>query len=245
MRQVGCGEERARHSIKGSRLDWALRDAVAASVTLVSWFPLLIAVIALVAVWSFFSVAIVFVLRDRHEAPIGRETPALIVLVAGLALATGFLGLGTYAAYSPQAAWTFAYSVSIRTNGTSPESVVVPMWNDESLLTGLQVTAGTANWSFVDTANGRGLYVAFMGPATLESNVVIVPAPSPAPNAGPTLEVPYNPITSDYRWWVFYNGEAGGTLTLNLGCYALETSLVPGWTTAAPSCPNPQLPPLA
>ncbi len=214
-----------------------------AGVTLVSLFPFFVLFGVLAATWAVFSFGIVLALRDRRKEPPGQETPVVVVLLVGLAATTAVAGASaSYVAANPV---TFHYALTIQGKGTSLEAVVVPMPNDESLLAGLQVTAGHANWTFVDTPNGRGLYVAFTGPASLESDVAIVPATSPGPNSGPTLEAPYVASVSDYGWWVFYSGEAGGTLTLTLGCYTLQTSLVRGWSTAAPSCPNPQLPPLA
>jgi heme/copper-type cytochrome/quinol oxidase subunit 2 len=238
-------KERRGQILKGPHSDRSAGMLVTTVVTQVSLFPLLVMILLLVIVGSVFLVGILLALRNRRKEPPGHETPVLVVLVVGLAAVTAALGFGAYETYLARNAWTFSYAISIRANGSSPASVVVPIPRDEGLLAGLQLTEGTANWSVVSAAKGRGLYVAFTGSAALRVDVAIRPPPSPAPDTGPTLEVPYVASLASYQWWVFYNGQAGGTLSLTLGCYDLQTNLVQGWTAAAPSCPNPQLPPLA
>lgn len=214
-------------------------------VTQVWLVPFLVLVVLLVVVGVLLLVGILLAFRDRRKGPPDAKAIILIVLAVCLAIVAALLGYSAYQDYVVQNTSTFTYSVSIWAEGTAPESIVLPIPKDEGLLTGLHLTNGTANWSLVDTEKGRGLYITFEGSASLRVDVAILPPPSPTRDTGPTMEVPYVASVSDYGWWVFYDGQAGGALDLNLGCYDLHASLVPGWTSAEPWCLNPQLPPLA
>lgn len=202
-------------------------------------------VVILVAATTLLAVGLFFVIRNDRGRPPRSRFFAIVTLAVGVAVVVGLLGYGAFQIYMSENTWTFTYSVSIHANGTSPEAVVVPIPSDEGLLAGLRLTNGTANWSLVDTPNGRGLYIGFTGSAAFRVDVAIPPPPAPEPNVGPTMELPYIASQDKYEWWVYYDGQAGGVLDVTLGCYDLHTYLVPGWIPAEPWCLNPPLPPLA
>ncbi len=202
-------------------------------------------VVILVATAILFLVGLVLLIPNDDGKPRRSRILAVVALALGFTVVVGLLGFGTLQTYMSQNTWTFTYSVSIQGNGTSPEAVVVPIPNDEGLLAGLRLTNGMANWSLVDTPNGRGLYIVFTGSAGLRADVAIPPPPHPEPNVGPTLELPYIASEGGYAWWIYYDGQAGGEIDMTLGCYDLHAPLASGWTAAEPWCLNPRLPPLA
>ena len=162
---------------------------------------------------------------------------AIIALALGLAMVTGLSVYSAYQSYVAQNTWTFGYSLAIQGNGTAPESLVAPIAKDESLLGGLHLTSGTANWSLVDTPKGRGLFVRFTGSATIETTVSAVPRPSVFPDTSPTMTVSTNctaqpsNCTGPPSLWVFYSGPAGTHIALSISSSYLDGDLAVGWAT--------------
>lgn len=154
------------------------------------------------------------VLPYRRE-PRRKRFAGVVVMAVAFSTVGGLCVATAYNAYELNATYRFTFLVSLQGNGTYPESVIVPVPQDESLLSGLARTSGTANWSLVDTPHGRGLFVRFEGTADLEAKAVRFPPPA-SPTAGePTMPVSSNctaapsNCTGPPQFWMFYSGNAG------------------------------------
>ena len=167
-----------------------------------------------------------------------------VAFALGSVAVVGVLAYGTYQNDLSENTWAFDYSLSVVSNGTGSESVVVPVPQDEPLLAGLRLTSGRANWSFVTTPRGRGLFVQFARAATLEASVALVPRPASLPDTSPTMTVPTNctaepsNCTGSPWLWVFYSGPAGAALDLSISDGSVRASLATGWA-AYESLPRP------
>ncbi len=171
---------------------------------------------------------------------------AVVALAAAAIVVAGLFAYGAYDSYRFQNTWTFGYTVSIQANGSAPESIVVPVPADESLLGGLHLTQGVANWSFVSTPYGRGLFVRFAGSAILETAISRFPPPAVAPNSTPTMlrptncTMPSSNCTGLPAYWMFYSGTAGAWVRLSLAFESAGAYLRPGWN-AVEMIPAPVL----
>lgn len=160
----------------------------------------------------------------------------LFLLVGGLA-ATGIFGYVVYRPFVTQNTWSFGYYLRVVGNGTAPESLVVPIVGDESLLTGLHLTSGTANWSFIDTPKGRGLFVQFTRAATMEVSESAFPPPAAPPDTRPTMILPTNCTTQPSNCtgppsvWAYYSGPAGATVFLSASSLYFSAQLAVGWAS--------------
>lgn len=188
---------------------------------------------SLVLFGALLAVAIVAHRRSPRE-----RTLVVVLVLAGAVVAAGALfGLSAYQAYQATNTWTFRYMLDIRGNGTQPESLVVPIPADEALLAGLQRTWGTANWSFVDTPHGRGLFVKFTQSANLQASMSVFPPPAPVPDTTPTMPA-YSNCTADPsnctglpELWVYYSGSAGVSVSWSMDSWFMEAYPVAGWGT--------------
>ncbi len=164
---------------------------------------------------------------------------AVITLAAAGVVVAGTLAYGVYQSYVFQNSWTFGYSVSIRANGSTAESVVVPVPTDETLLDGLRLTQGVANWSLVSGPHGRGLFVRYAGSAVLESYISRFPPPAVEPDTSPTMAQPSNctmpssNCTGFAEYWMFYSGGAGALVSVSLSWFSVSGYVRPGWDTYA------------
>jgi hypothetical protein len=122
-----------------------------------------------------------------------RGTAGAVPLAVGIAIVSGVIGYGIYVSYLMENTWHFSYYVTVQ-GGPQADAVVVPSVGDESLLSGLALSQGTANWSFVNTIHGRGLYIGFVGNATLSVFIDRFPPPNPAPNTSLTM-------VNGTGWW--------------------------------------------
>ncbi len=216
------------------------RSAIAVPVAYQSFSVLLaivFAVILLVLLVGLLA-ALVRYRRTRHRKM------AILAISLGLALATvsGVVAYAAWQSYVAQSTWRFDYYVALQGNASAVVSVVVPVPHDEELLAGLHVTAGVANWSFVDTAIGRGLFVRMTGSAAIETSVSLFPAPAVPPDTTSTLMSTGNctPVPSNCTglpsMWIFYSGPAGIWIGFHTSSWWVSDSLKGGWVTyvAAP-----------
>src|SRR2546421_882126 len=104
----------------------------------------------------------------RRDKKWGKATLS-VTLAAVFAVATAGLVVGSYQQYVAINTWSYDFRLEVQPNETVRESLIVPIPADSSLLTALHLVSGTANWSFVETIHGRGLYVQFIGSAGLDA----------------------------------------------------------------------------
>jgi len=148
------------------------------------------------------------------------------VLLVMMAVGCGSL---TYTDYARAQTWTFSYRVEATPNGTASEAVVVPVPSNEDLIRNLHVVSGDANWSLVSTAHGRGLYLAFAGPATIEASVPGLPPSYPRSEYLPSMAE----NLTNFRAEVWAYGSAAGGVEIRLGIHywLLHDYVGPGWST--------------
>jgi hypothetical protein len=124
-----------------------------------------------------------------------------ISLAIVFGVATGAFAVGSYQEYVQRNTRVYDYRLVVQPNATAPEILILPIPGDASLLDGLHLVEGQANWSFADTPHGRGLHVRFVGSVILEA----VRSDFGYRNSTPTM------INSS-RWsfppdvWMFYSG---------------------------------------
>lgn len=196
------------------------------SVTIIS--PPYAALAALLGILS--GVSCYILLQERRAGRRGRKATTALALAIAFAVGTGGLAYAAYAQYAQQNTWTYFYAVDVAPNSTATQAIVVPIPQDPALLAGLHVVSGAANWSYVDTARGRGVYVQFSGPATLEST--FSEPWSTGSDHDPTLTLA-NSTMPAYGGpvWVFCLGTGGVKLHLQAG-YAVSNAdpvLAKGW----------------
>ncbi len=196
-------------------------------------FSLLAAGIAIAAV-----LLVLQALRYR-STPSRAALTSLVVLAVVLTGLGGVMGYNLYTSYMRSQTWTFSYYVDLRPNATGPDAVVLPSVGDESLLSGLSVGYGVANWSFVNTVHGRELYVAFTGNTSVSVYISRYPPPDPVPDARITT---VNTSTGQPEAWVYYPGTAGVSMAFGTTSYLTSVvRLQTGWTRC-PAAPPPPMP---
>lgn len=195
-------------------------------VTLV--YPPYAALAALVGI--LFAVFCYIYLQERRAGPRRRKATAALVLAVTFAVATGGLAFAAYAQYEEQNTWTYFFEVDVEPNSTATQAIVVPVPQDPALLAGLHAVSGAANWSYADTIHGRGLYVQFAGPATLESTFSERWSTGSDHDSSLTLANSTTPVYGG-SVWVYCLGTGGLTLHLQAG-YAVSNGspvLAAGW----------------
>ncbi len=169
-----------------------------------------------------------------------RRRGALVAAVAlglGLAVVGGVVAYASVESYVLQYTWRYDYDVGIQVDGSASGSLIVPVPGDETLLTGLTVMSGRANWSFINTSRGRGLFVGFVGPFDLGTHVSLFPPPAAPPDTSPTMTVlsncTMNPsnCTGPPTMWIFYSGPAGAQLGFSTSGWYANGDLKSGWAT--------------
>jgi hypothetical protein len=113
----------------------------------------------------FLSVALRGLRKDKKWA----KATLRFTLAAVLAVATAGLVVGSYQQYVAMNTWNYSFRLEVQPNEPSQKSMIVPVPGDSSLFAALHLVAGTANWSFIETIHGRGLYVQFTGSASIEA----------------------------------------------------------------------------
>ncbi len=171
------------------------------------------------------------------RAPRPRTVGVIAALAVGLATVGGVWAYTAYQTYTDQDTWGFGYDLEVQGNGTGPESLIVPVTEDESLLAGLRLASGAANWSFVTTPMGRGLFVRFTGAARIGTSVSVTPRPTVLPDTNPTMTVSNNCTAGPSNctglpgMWIFYSGPAGAHFSLSVGSVSTGGYLAVGWAT--------------
>ncbi len=174
--------------------------------------------------------------RARKASGSHRKVVALLSLAVIFAVATAGLGVASYEEYVLMNTWTYFFELDVQPNATSPQSIIVPIPSDASLLADMHLVSGQANWSFADTIHGRGLYLGFEGPAEVDSVFSVFAPGGVSYNITLTMEEA-NATTMflSPRHWVYYSG--GGTVSLHLQPGGLVTNGTPvlaaGWQPIA------------
>src|SRR5438309_4560086 len=114
-------------------------------------------------------------LRDKKR---GKATLS-ITLAAVFAVATAGLVVGSYQQYVVMNTWSYDFRLEVQPNETVRESLIVPIPGESSLLAALHLIAGTANWSFIETIHGRGLYFQSKAPEGLVAPLTSSPPGAP------------------------------------------------------------------
>jgi hypothetical protein len=187
--------------------------------------PLYAAICMILA--AVFLLVAVFEWRSRRRR--GRLATALVLGIV-TALATGQLVVGSYQQYVIMNTWTYSYRLEVSPNATTPEALLLPVPGDSSLLTGLHLVSGQANWSFTDTPHGRGLYVRFVGAATLEAVYSEFPASPSGHNSSLTM-MNCSIQCPPPRVWILYSGNGLAHLYFVAGGLVMPQSepVHPGW----------------
>lgn len=168
--------------------------------------------------------------RERGATGERRKVATLFALAVVFGAATGGLAYVSYLEAVQMNTWTYFYEMDVQPTSDVAQSVIVPVPQDPTLVAGVHVTSGTANWSLVDTIHGRGLYVRFEGPATLEAT--FSERWSNGSDHNTTLTMTNN--TASGWWgpaWVFCGGTGGVTLHFQPGGVVSNGSpvLAAGW----------------
>jgi len=140
-----------------------------------------------------------------------------------LAVATVQFAVGSYQQYVTTNTWTYTYRLEVLPNATAPEALILPAPGDTFLLGGLHLVSGQANWSFTDTPHGRGLFVQFVGAASIEAVYSEFPASGARHNSTLTMinsSTPYFP----FRVWIFYSGAGLAHVEFQVGGFAMPQS---------------------
>lgn len=158
----------------------------------------------------------------RAQGKRGRLAVSLALGII-LAVATGQFAVGSYQQYVTMNTWTYTYRLEVSPNATAPETLILPVPGDSFLLGGLHLVSGQANWSFTDTPHGRGLYVQFVGAATIEAMYSEFPASGSRHNSTPTM---MNSSTQYFLFlvWIFYSGAGLAHVEFQAGGFAIPQS---------------------
>lgn len=182
-------------------------------------------------------VGLVIVIAQYRQRPSRKTEVAAVALALALAAIGGVWAYGVYESNVLQNTWDFGYTITIQGNETAPESLVVPIVRDQGLLSGIHLSSGTANWSYVDTPKGRGLFVRFTGSATIEASVSAFPRPAVLPDTSPTMTVTNNCTAQPSNctgppWlWIFSSGPAGAYVGASIGSVYFAGYLATGWAS--------------
>jgi hypothetical protein len=158
----------------------------------------------------------------------GRLVAALVLGIV-FAVAAGQFVVGSYQQYVIMNTWTYTYRLEVAPNATAPEALILPIPGDASLLTGLHLISGQANWSVTDTPHGRGLYVRFVGPVMIETVYSEFPASPSGHNS--TLTMMNSSVGPLPRVWIFYSGSGLSLIYFEAGWWVMpqSESIRPGW----------------
>jgi len=161
-------------------------------------------------------------LRDKKR---GKAT-----LAAVFAVATAGLVVGSYQQYVVMNTWSYDFRLEVQPNETVRESLIVPIPGESSLLAALHLIAGTANWSFIETIHGRGLYFQFNGSAGLDA-LFSEFAPGGAYHNTTLTMMNSTAQPGPLTVWIFYSGGGGVTVHFASGGMVMpqSESIAPGW----------------
>ncbi len=165
-------------------------------------------------------------LRDKKR---GKATLS-ITLAAVFAVATAGLVVGSYQQYVVMNTWSYDFRLEVQPNETVRESLIVPIPGESSLLAALHLIAGTANWSFIETIHGRGLYFQFNGSAGLDA-LFSEFAPGGAYHNTTLTMMNSTAQPGPLTVWIFYSGGGGVTVHFASGGMVMpqSESIAPGW----------------
>lgn len=155
-----------------------------------------------------------------------------MVLLAVLVILAATFGALTYGQYVLQNTWVYQYLASVEAPTDASGSLILPVPLDISLLSGLQLVEGNANWSNVATPYGPGLFVAFTGPATIRASLRLFAPQGSHPNDDLATTAGVDP----WEVWIHYAGDDAPDLRFQYGGgYVINPAmgyygpLKPGW----------------
>ena len=165
-------------------------------------------------------------LRDKKRG----KAKLSITLAAVFAVATAGLVVGSYQQYVVMNTWSYDFRLEVQPNETVRESLIVPIPGESSLLAALHLIAGTANWSFIETIHGRGLYFQFNGSAGLDA-LFSEFAPGGAYHNTTLTMMNSTAQPGPLTVWIFYSGGGGVTVHFASGGMVMpqSESIAPGW----------------
>lgn len=168
--------------------------------------------------------------RNRRRGGPPPDTAVAVLMALMLAVAAGTFGSFGYQRYVVSNTWTYSYQLEVQSNDTTPGAIIVPIPLDESLLRGLRVDRGHANWSLVDSIHGRGLRLEFYDPTLLGAFFSEFSVWGSRRSTGLSLMDDSNQPGA-LQVWIFFDGQAGTQLRLHAGGMAVIQPLTPGWNS--------------
>lgn len=174
-----------------------------------------------------------WVRREERRGVVLQMRRSLTALFVGLLVLTGVFGMLTVGEAIVASTWVYHYHLSVDEADGGAQAIVLPIPRDTSLLANLQANRSSANWSYVTTVHGPGLYVAFSGPTTIQASVTIF-APFGAHPDGSLA--PQTGNQSSWEVWIEYLGSGSVGVNFQYGYgYTIAGAavyigpLTPGW----------------
>ncbi len=156
------------------------------------------------------------------------------ILLVALSTPITFLA---YRQYEAENTYTYGHELKLYPNGTAGDAVIVPIPEEEDLLAGLHVMSGVANWSIANTSHGRGLYVAFVGYASLEAEYSAYGPSRFDHNNTPTMRENVSSFQADA--WIYRAASSEVRVDLSIGWCRLGAFPAEGWRTYRMVCVPP------
>lgn len=173
--------------------------------------------------------------REERRGIVLRMGRSLTALFVGLLVLTGIFGALTIGEAIEANTWVYNYYFGVEHADLGAQAVVLPIPKDTTLLANLQANRSSANWSYVTTVHGPGLYVAFSGPVSLDAHVRVLAPFGSHPDGDVPLQEGNGSL---WQVWIEYLGtgsidvnfQYGYGYTIN-GALVYIGTLTPGWAS--------------
>jgi len=174
-----------------------------------------------------------WVRREERRGVVLQMRRSLTALFVGLLVLTGIFGALTVGQAVVASTWVYNYYLGVDQADGGAQAIVLPIPNDATLLANLQANRSSANWSYVTTVHGPGLYVAFSGPTGFQAYERMLAPFGNHPNGN---LAPQTGNQSSWQVWIEYLGS--GTVYVNFqygygyvvnGAAGYTGPLTPGW----------------